>query len=119
MLGGEDLSLPKAPGAFFAAGQQQRPDRPGVQKGDDMSVAGASKMWSPAADHHGLLPWGMFHVGRQREGNEPPGVIMKGPIIVPLVETMQSQSYAAPDDPALEIGLAAVVDQVVGPAKLP
>ena len=46
-------------------------------------------------------------------------MVVKGTVIVTFVELMQAQGEATPDNPALQVSLFVIEDQVVGPAKWP
>lgn len=82
-----------------------------------MLMAGMAKMWAQCLDHFARLVWRLLQIGVEGEGNKPPRMVVEGSVVVALVEFVQPQSETEPKNPSFQIGLAAVIDQVMRPAE--
>ena len=109
--------VPESPVAGFAAGDNQRPHRLLFNKLHDVLMRRWAKVRAQRA-HHGQRAVGcLFQIGIQRKSDKPPGVIMKGAVVVAFMEFVQAQSKAKPQDPSFQIGLPVVINQIVGPTE--
>ena len=80
-------------------------------------MAGMAKMWAQRLDHFARLVWRLLQIGVEGEGNKPPRMVVEGSVVAALMEFVQPQSETEPKNLSFQIGLAAVIDQVMGPAK--
>ena len=76
------------------------------------SIVGASGL-----DNLNLLVWCQLEIALYWYCYKPPGMIVKSPVIVPLVEFVNSDAKTTPKNPAFEIRFCLLNDQVVAQAK--
>ena len=81
--------VPKPPIAGFAAGQNQRPHWPVFNQLNNVLVCGRPKVWPQGLDHGARLVRCLLQIGLKGNSDKPPGVVVKGAIIVALMELMQ------------------------------
>ena len=109
--------VPKSPVTGFAAGENQGPYRSLFNELHNVLVGRWPKVRAKRLNHCQRALGGFFQIGFQRQGDKPPWVVVKGAIVVALVELVHAQRKAKPKNPAFEIRLSTVVDQVVGPTE--
>ena len=109
--------VPKSPVTGFAAGENQGPYRSLFNELHNVLVGRWPKVRAKRPNHDERALGCFFQIGFQRQGDKPPWMVVKGAIVVALVELVHAQRKAKPKNPSLEIGLSAVVHQIVGPTK--
>jgi hypothetical protein len=109
--------VPKPPVTGFATGEDQRPHRPLFDELYDVLMGRWPKVRAKCPDHGQRSIGYFFQIGVQRKGNKPPWMVVKGAIVVALMEFVHAQGKTEPKYPSFEIGLAAVVHEVVSPTE--
>ena len=80
-------------------------------------MPGWPEVWQERPDSSSLPVASQFEIGVDREGYEPPGVVVVSAIVVTFVEPMQSQAESQPQDPPFKIRRIILENQIVRDAK--
>ena len=82
-----------------------------------MLMAGMAKIWAQRLAHFARLVWRLLQIGVEGEGNKPPRMVVEASVAAALMGFVQPHSETEPKNLSFQIGLAAVIHQIMGPAK--
>ena len=86
--------VPKSPVTGFAAGENQGPYRSLFNELHNVLVGRWPKVRAKRLNHGQRAFGGFFQIGFQRQGDKPPWVVVKGAIVVALMEFVHAQGKA-------------------------